>query len=489
MFHKITLQQTGALLCKWTAVCLTGALSVSCHLFISTGDISPPNETEQPPPEATEQTEEAAAPCDPITTESIALIQFEETISEEKITLIDPFLELGDEGLQNCFQAMTDKELMGLTFFDLSRHTNPVLAKKAKDLTERFHPVSFVEEEIKSGDEERREKIVEFLLRIEPDRAEKILNEVSFETEEEGNQLKEEISNGVHRVLIPTDSSDGDRYYVRAEWDPANEEQINCLTDLFNKKLSGGRSLSAENAKMKSLNGRRWVYWYSKDWAVSIASAVEKCEATAVFVPGPATGSPAPLLTQGSETGSASVSPSTTTEPGLNEPSASTTTTESGLNEPSASMAEPGTEPTGSGAVSSESGKTAVQENGDSTLSSGDGKSPMKMTGKAEAELNKPASTDSADSSAKEKAKEPSPSEQSPLQLYDSNKDGKISCAEARKHKIAPVKREHPAYRFMNNRNNNEVACERRGGAPRKRKAGRGDPPTNHEKRQAGTSD
>ena len=35
------------------------------------------------------------------------------------------------------------------------------------------------------------------------------------------------------------------------------------------------------------------------------------------------------------------------------------------------------------------------------------------------------------------------------LASYDDNGNGRITCAEARKHGIAPVPRGHPAYRYM----------------------------------------
>ena len=47
-----------------------------------------------------------------------------------------------------------------------------------------------------------------------------------------------------------------------------------------------------------------------------------------------------------------------------------------------------------------------------------------------------------------------------PLQLYDDNGNGRITCAEARRHGIAPVARSHPAYRYMNDRDNDGVVCE-----------------------------
>ena len=34
------------------------------------------------------------------------------------------------------------------------------------------------------------------------------------------------------------------------------------------------------------------------------------------------------------------------------------------------------------------------------------------------------------------------------LEMYDDNGNGRITCAEARKHGIAPVRRGHPAYQY-----------------------------------------
>ena len=48
----------------------------------------------------------------------------------------------------------------------------------------------------------------------------------------------------------------------------------------------------------------------------------------------------------------------------------------------------------------------------------------------------------------------------SPLARYDDNGNGRITCAEARRHGIAPVHRGHPAYVYMNDRDGDGVVCE-----------------------------
>ena len=57
-------------------------------------------------------------------------------------------------------------------------------------------------------------------------------------------------------------------------------------------------------------------------------------------------------------------------------------------------------------------------------------------------------------------ARRSEPSDSDPLRLYDNNGNGRITCAEARKHGIAPVPRGHPAYRYMRDADGDGVVCE-----------------------------
>ncbi|MCY3711053.1 MAG: excalibur calcium-binding domain-containing protein [Caldilineaceae bacterium] len=47
-----------------------------------------------------------------------------------------------------------------------------------------------------------------------------------------------------------------------------------------------------------------------------------------------------------------------------------------------------------------------------------------------------------------------------PLGRYDDNNIGRITCAEARRHGIAPVPRGHPAYMYMRDGDSDVVVCE-----------------------------
>ena len=46
------------------------------------------------------------------------------------------------------------------------------------------------------------------------------------------------------------------------------------------------------------------------------------------------------------------------------------------------------------------------------------------------------------------------------LRRWDDNRNGRITCTEARRHGIAPVRRGHPAYRYMHDRDNDGTVCE-----------------------------
>ena len=55
---------------------------------------------------------------------------------------------------------------------------------------------------------------------------------------------------------------------------------------------------------------------------------------------------------------------------------------------------------------------------------------------------------------------EPDPPTANALQQWDDNGNGRITCAEARRHGIAPVPLGHPAYPYMNDRDGDGIVCE-----------------------------
>ena len=65
-----------------------------------------------------------------------------------------------------------------------------------------------------------------------------------------------------------------------------------------------------------------------------------------------------------------------------------------------------------------------------------------------------------ADGRPAEPGRPASPGLPNDVAQWDDNGNGRITCAEALRHGIAPVRRGHPAYPFMNDRDNDGIVCE-----------------------------
>lgn len=220
--------------------------------------------------------------CGEVNKQSIDQLQFERTAVAEKIYVIDRLSELADEKLQECFRTSTDKELVGLTILELSRHTDGKLAEKAQALEKRFDLKSYVDKSF-SSESEVPEDVVDLLLRIEPTQAKVVLDRLSPEKK---TGLEEIMANYIPVVLIPTGSEGGDRYYVKIIWDKENKEQVDCLAKFFHEELLNERSVEEEKQVMQKLDGKRWIYWYKKEWAIAVAHEVIRCGAESSFVNG-----------------------------------------------------------------------------------------------------------------------------------------------------------------------------------------------------------
>lgn len=199
-----------------------------------------------------------------------------------KIAAIDR-LEADSSTRQFLEQSINDI----LVLLDLTRHTDRELAYKATRVAQHASVDALLVAALSSPDTQKRQKAEDILFRIERGRAEKILDELLSQKDVDHKKfraLRDEVKSGKkERLLIPTASSQGDRYYVKAEWVSGNEEMIACLSKVFNRRLISTRTLDQEKEIM---SGRpmRYVYWYSKSWALTIADEIEQCGGKATFV-------------------------------------------------------------------------------------------------------------------------------------------------------------------------------------------------------------
>lgn len=226
----------------------------------------------------------------------IDLLQDERTATETKIQVLDEVLGLDTANFKKYVEYPTRKEPMFLTILDLSRHTNRRLASKALEIANKSYFNDIVAQQLLSDEEEISKQAHKVLAsRIDSLKVLEILREAREILDNRPNnektkirrkldKLKEEIdSTGGTRVLVPTESSQGDRYYVKAEWSPRERKVVDCLTELFNRALITELTLKDEERLMKGRSNRH-VYWYSKDWALWIADEIERCGGRASFV-------------------------------------------------------------------------------------------------------------------------------------------------------------------------------------------------------------
>ena len=87
---------------------------------------------------------------------------------------------------------------------------------------------------------------------------------------------------------------------------------------------------------------------------------------------------------------------------------------------------------------------------------------PLAITARIPLSAQTETATPTASPAIEEEAKaatEP-PSQEDALLLYDDNGNGRITCAEARNHGIAPVPAGHPAYQYMRDADDDGIVCE-----------------------------
>ncbi len=202
---------------------------------------------------------------------------------------LDAIASLGSrpvEDLRQDLRLQFAEEPLAQTVFDLTQHSDPELASKAKLLADRLDIDGYLVQELSAKDRERRIAAGEILLRISARHAQALLKRVDTASYDDLRRLAADIAAGTKtRVLKPTASAQGDRYYVKATWNPNSSQAVSCLTDLFNTGLENSRTRAQEKALMQG-KSQRFVYWYSKDWALGIADEISKCGGNAQFVLG-----------------------------------------------------------------------------------------------------------------------------------------------------------------------------------------------------------
>jgi hypothetical protein len=215
--------------------------------------------------------------------DAIKLLQDPRSDVATKLNALDKLSSRPHDVLRK-FLELDLAEPFALTIFDLTQHTDQELADAASSLAQVIDIDGYLVSELASQDRSRRQNAERILLRISRPHAQAILRKTDIGKYEDLSSTANDVESGKKtQILKPTASTDGDRYYVRATWNPNDQKTIACLTSLFNSALVTTRTPAQEDALMRG-KSQRFVFWYSKAWAIHIADETVKCGGKAEFV-------------------------------------------------------------------------------------------------------------------------------------------------------------------------------------------------------------
>jgi hypothetical protein len=214
----------------------------------------------------------------------VDVLQEESTAVGLKIATLDSIMQSSNPA--GFLSVRTNKEPSALTLLDLSRHTDKELAYKAQQLLRIAQFDAKMINDLGSKDEQTEQAAEEALFRMEKSRAQRILDRAPI-PEAQKKRLDNEVENGARtRLPIPTGTSQGDRYYIQAEWNTASAVQ--CVYRLFAQEdfsFARQEQSSATKGKPETKSIISNVY-DSKAKALGAYDEILRCHARPKFVAG-----------------------------------------------------------------------------------------------------------------------------------------------------------------------------------------------------------
>ena len=213
----------------------------------------------------------------------IGVLQDERSDVASKLDAIDRLNARDDDALKKDLQLHMGEPL-ALTIFDLTQHSDIELSTKSTVLAKRMDIDGYLVDQLSSDEKARRESAEKILLRISRVHAQAILRRVDVTKHEDLKTVSQDVASGLKtQILKPTPSAQGDRYYVKATWNPSDQQGVKCLAQLFNTQLESARTIDQEQELMQGKN-QRFVFWYSKDWAIQVSQGIRLCGGNSEFV-------------------------------------------------------------------------------------------------------------------------------------------------------------------------------------------------------------
>jgi hypothetical protein len=211
---------------------------------------------------------------------SIQTLQNPRSTVGAKIAALEPMLNASIG--KDVLTKNNGVEPLAVTLIDLARHTDKELAYLARSAAQHAAVDEAVREVLSSSSADERRTAESIVFRMDVAEATAIVK--SLPADARNAELIRRVESGRESVnLRPTGSSQGDRYYVQATWQPESAAVSQCLSKVFNDQLNSDRTLQQENNLMAN-RGMRLVYWYDKQWAITMARQITQCGAASAFV-------------------------------------------------------------------------------------------------------------------------------------------------------------------------------------------------------------
>lgn len=216
----------------------------------------------------------------------IDTIQDERFLTTQKIRALQVLEK--NFNVRDVANAPSKKEPVALTLLDLSRHSDPELSYFSRSVLNKVNKILGIDKvlvsSIKKLGQRSTFQAASLLRRLDRSIGNKVVEALSKTKEGEIIlHIWEKMGRKNDRVLVPTGSAQGDRYYVQALWSSKQQNTHECLTRLYNQRLISDRTIEQEHALMKKRTNRV-VYWYDKRWSINIADDIEQCGAKAKFL-------------------------------------------------------------------------------------------------------------------------------------------------------------------------------------------------------------
>lgn len=212
-------------------------------------------------------------------------LQNPRTLVSSKVELLDKLQSASPVDYAELFSSNASRgEPLFVTLLDLTRHTDREIASKAGRIVAKAPlPVSYFSALLTSKDPNLRNEAMNQFRRLDPRYATTLLAELAKQRVDVAPLKKVLDDGGKWRLVVPTGTATGDRYYVKAEWDKTNSVSVQCVAKAFQKNVATGKD-SQQNLEYMKARNIRLAFDSDKSEVLQFAAEVENCGAKATFV-------------------------------------------------------------------------------------------------------------------------------------------------------------------------------------------------------------